>query len=233
MDQSTNCSANHFTAQPPIAAGWRRDPKALVLPLLPAPRLPPAAPTSEDVDRELSRPRLFFPGGLLLVLKESLLPAEGGDQGRRSRAGVGAGSSHCPAEAPTPGLGGNPLTLGRQAIGPRDWAVGSRQGGRQGGEGHRKLHIENLQPLLLGRQAQDLFLKPLVFLLQRVQCLQHLHDCRERVRAPEPCRPGEAGRGRGAGRESRRRGLEGGAWRRNSDSDPKEKAPAGNSKRLR
>lgn len=38
----------------------------------------PEAPTSEDVDSELSRPRLFFPGGLLLVLTESLLPAEGG-----------------------------------------------------------------------------------------------------------------------------------------------------------
>lgn len=116
--------------------------------------------------------------------------------------------------------------MGRQAIGPRDWAVGCRQGGREGGEGHRKLHVENLQPLLLGCQAQDLFLKPLVFLLQRVQGLQHLHDCGDRVRAPEPRRPGEAGRGQWAGRESRRRGLEGGAWRRKSDSDLKEKAPA-------
>lgn len=40
-----------------------------------------AVPTSEDVDRELSRPRLFLPGGLLLVLKESLLPAKGRDMG--------------------------------------------------------------------------------------------------------------------------------------------------------
>lgn len=38
--------------------------------------------------------------------------------------------------------------MGRQAIGPRDRAVGGRQGGRQGGEGHRELHVENLQPLL-------------------------------------------------------------------------------------
>lgn len=45
------------------------------LPAPPLSTLPTAAPTSEDVDRELSRPRLFFPGGLLLVLKESLLPA--------------------------------------------------------------------------------------------------------------------------------------------------------------
>lgn len=36
----------------------------------------PECGSSEDVDSELSRPRLFFPGGLLLVLKESLLPAE-------------------------------------------------------------------------------------------------------------------------------------------------------------
>lgn len=92
--------------------------------------------------------------------------------------------------------------MGRQAIGPRDWAVGGRQGGRQGGEGHRKLHVENLQSLLLGRQAQDLFLKPLVFLLQRVQGLQHLHDCRERVRTLEPRRPGRRGESTG-----------GGAWR--------------------
>lgn len=81
--------------------------------------------------------------------------------------------------------------MGRQAIGPRDGAVGGGQDGRQGGEGHRELHVEDLQPLLLGRQAQDLLLKPLVFLLQRVQRLQHLHDCRE-DRALR-----EAGRGRG------------------------------------
>lgn len=98
MDRSASCSASHFIAQPPKAA----DLEALALPLLPPVLPPPAAPTSEDVDRELSRPRLFFPGGLLLVLKESLLPAEGGDQGRRSRAGGGAMSSHRPAQAPTP-----------------------------------------------------------------------------------------------------------------------------------
>lgn len=71
-------------------------------------------PTSEDVDKELSRPRLFFPGGLLLVLKESLLPAEGGgsekDQ-RRSGAEVEA-SSYSSAAASTPGLDGIPLPWG-------------------------------------------------------------------------------------------------------------------------
>lgn len=95
--------------------------------------------------------------------------------------------------------------MGRQAIGPRDRAVGGRQGGRQGGEGHRELHVENLQPLLLGRKAQDLLLKPLVFLLQCMQRLQHLHNCRQKARAPEPRGPGEAGRrwGRGGGGDTR------------------------------
>lgn len=80
-------------------------------PSCPSPVPLPAAPTSEDVDSELSRPRLFFPGGLLLVLKESLLPAEEGHQGRRSGAGVEATSDR-PAEAPTPRLGGIPLPWG-------------------------------------------------------------------------------------------------------------------------
>lgn len=94
--------------------------------------------------------------------------------------------------------------MGRQAIRPRDRAVGGRQDGRQGREGHRELHVENLQPLLLGRQAQDLLLKPLVFLLQRMQRLQHLHDCRETgenagaLRAEGGARGPEAGLG-GAG----------------------------------
>lgn len=51
----------------------------------PSPVPLPVVPTSEDVDSELSRPRLFFPGGLLLVLKESLLPAEGGESEKEVR----------------------------------------------------------------------------------------------------------------------------------------------------
>lgn len=201
LGQSLHCPASNSCRVEMRPEGPGASPPA------PPPLPLPAAPTSEDVDRELSRPRLFFPGGLLLVLKESLLPAEGGEQGRRSRAGIRA-TSHRPAEAPTPRLGGSPLTLGRQAIGPRDRAVGGRQGGRQGGEGHRELHVENLQPLLLGRQAQNLFLKPLVFLLQRVQCLQHLHDCGERVRAPEPAGLETGGQAWGRGERPG-----GGAWR--------------------
>lgn len=111
--------------------------------------------------------------------------------------------------------------MGRKAIGPRDRAVGGRQDGRQGREGHRELHVENLQPLLLGRQAQDLLLKPLVFLLQRVQRLQHLHYCREKARAPEPRRTGEAGRRRKAGP-----GGGGGTKRRQSERDLKDKPRA-------
>lgn len=149
-------------------------------------------PTSEDVDSELSRPRLFFPGGLLLVLKESLLPAEEGNQRKRSGAKVKA-SSYRLAEAPTPGLGGIIPTLGRQAIGARDRAVGGRQDGRQGREGHRELHVENLQPLLLGCQAQNLLLKPLVFLLQSMQRLQHLHYCREKAELQSPACLGRRG----------------------------------------
>lgn len=175
-----------------MAAGWRWDQEALAPPRS-GPSPCPPVPTSEDVDSELSRPRLFFPGGLLLVLKESLLPAEGWrDQGRRS----GLKSELEPAARHRPPLAGwvRSLTLGRQAIGPSDRAVGGGQDGRQGGEGHRELHVENLQPLLLGRQAQDLLLEPLVLLLQRVQRLQHLHDCGERT---ERLRGRGAGRGRG------------------------------------
>lgn len=97
--------------------------------------------------------------------------------------------------------------MGRQAIGARDRAVGSRQDSRQGREGHRELHVENLQPLLLGCQAQNLLLKPLVFLLQSVQRLQHLHYCREKARATEPRTPGEAGRELRAGLGDQRRSL--------------------------
>ena len=71
----------------------------------------PTALTSEDVDSELSRPRLFFPGGLLLVLKESLLPAEEGGSEKELSGGV-RDSSDCRAEAPIPGLGGGPFPWG-------------------------------------------------------------------------------------------------------------------------
>lgn len=43
-------------------------------------------------------------------------------------------------------------------------------------EGDGQLRVEQLQALLLGRQAEDLILQPLVLLLQRVQRLEHLHD---------------------------------------------------------
>lgn len=46
------------------------------------------------------------------------------------------------------------------------------------GEGTGQLHIEQLQPLLLGRQAEDLFLETLVLLLQRVEGLEHLYNWR-------------------------------------------------------
>lgn len=72
------------------------------------------------------------------------------------------------------------LTLRMQPIGPWDRAVCGRQGSRQGREGHRELHVEDLQSLLLGCQAEDLLLEPLVFLLQGMQGLQHLHNFRER-----------------------------------------------------
>lgn len=156
-------------------------------------------PTSEDVDSELSRPRLFFPGGLLLVLKESLLPAEEGGSGKELSS-WSPGQFRPQSGGPHSRPGWGPLTLGRQAIGPRDRAIGGRQSSRQGGERHRELHVENLQSLLLGRKAQDLLLKPLVFLLQRVQRLQHLHDCKQRARAPEPRGLGRRGEGWGGAR---------------------------------
>ena len=183
----------------------------LPAPVLPRPVPLPMVPTSEDVDSELSRPRLFFPGGLLLVLKDSLLPAEEGGSGKEL-SGWSLGQFRLQSGGPHYRPGWGPLTLGRQAIGPRDRAVGGRQSSRQGGEGHRQLHVENLQSLLLGRKAQDLLLKPLVFLLQRVQRLQHLHNCRQRARAPEPRGPGKAGRRLGRGQVTR-----GGAWQRKPD----------------
>lgn len=67
----------------------------------------------------------------------------------------------------------------KQPIVPWDRAISGRQGSRQGREGHRELHIEDLQSLLLGCQAEDLLLEPLIFLLQRMQGLQHLHNFRE------------------------------------------------------
>lgn len=44
-------------------------------------------------------------------------------------------------------------------------------------ERHGQLSVEQLQTLLLSRQAQDLVLEPLVLLLQGVERLEHLHDC--------------------------------------------------------
>lgn len=43
-------------------------------------------------------------------------------------------------------------------------------------ERHGQLRVEQLQSLLLGRQAEDLVLEPLVLLLQGVQRLEHLHN---------------------------------------------------------
>lgn len=58
-------------------------------------------------------------------------------------------------------------------------------------ERHGQLGVEQLQPLLLGRQAEDLVLEPLVLLLQGVQRLQHLHNWgRKRGRKKSPDEPG-------------------------------------------
>lgn len=43
-------------------------------------------------------------------------------------------------------------------------------------ERHGQLRVQQLQPLLLGRQAEDLVLEALVLLLQGVKRLEHLHD---------------------------------------------------------
>lgn len=79
----------------------------------------------------------------------------------------------------SPQTGLDALTLRKQPIVPWDRAISGRQGSGQGREGHRELHIEDLQSLLLGCQAEDLLLEPLIFLLQRMQGLQHLHNFRE------------------------------------------------------
>lgn len=84
LSQSLHCPASN--------SGWRWDQENFAPPIScqrpisrPYPVPLPKVPTSEDVDRELSRPRLFFPGGLLLVLKESLLPAAGGGSEKEVR----------------------------------------------------------------------------------------------------------------------------------------------------
>lgn len=43
-------------------------------------------------------------------------------------------------------------------------------------KGHSQLGVEQLQPLLLGCQAEDLVLEPLVLLLKGVQRLEHFHN---------------------------------------------------------
>lgn len=43
-------------------------------------------------------------------------------------------------------------------------------------EGPGQVAVEQLQPLPLHREAEDLLLQPLVLLLQRVERLEHLHD---------------------------------------------------------
>lgn len=45
-------------------------------------------------------------------------------------------------------------------------------------ERHGQLRVEQLQALFLSRQAEDLVLEPLVLLLQGVERLEHLHDCK-------------------------------------------------------
>lgn len=45
-------------------------------------------------------------------------------------------------------------------------------------ERHGQLGVEQLQTLFFSRQAEDLVLEPLVLLLQRVERLEHLHDCK-------------------------------------------------------
>lgn len=45
-------------------------------------------------------------------------------------------------------------------------------------ERHGQLGVEQLQTIFLGRQAEDLVLEPLVLLLQGVERLEHLHDCK-------------------------------------------------------
>lgn len=56
-------------------------------------------------------------------------------------------------------------------------------------ERHGQLCVEQLQTLFLSRQAEDLVLEPLVLLLQGVERLEHLHDCKgeEEVSASLGC----------------------------------------------
>lgn len=56
----------------------------------------PECGSSEDVDRELSKPRLFFPGGLLLMLRESLLPANRGETGAAGEPAQAKGRNSSP-----------------------------------------------------------------------------------------------------------------------------------------
>lgn len=49
-------------------------------------------------------------------------------------------------------------------------------------ERHGQLRVEQLQPLLLGRQAEDLVLEALVLLLQGVERLEHLHNYKRQGR---------------------------------------------------
>ena len=76
----------------------------------------------------------------------------------------------------TLGRGLRDLTL----IGRQEADLGRLQGALDGvgvrREGHGQLRVEQLQPLPLGGQAEDLVLEPLVLLLQRVKRLEHLHD---------------------------------------------------------
>lgn len=60
----------------------------------------------------------------------------------------------------------------------------SRGGG--GGERHRELGAEELQPLLLHGQSFNLLLQPPVLLLQLVEGLQHANDWREKNKTKEP-----------------------------------------------
>lgn len=57
-----------------------------------------------------------------------------------------------------------------------DVGVGEGRGGARRDEGHGQLHVEQLQAVLLGGEAEDLVLQPLVLLLQGVQRLERIHD---------------------------------------------------------
>lgn len=71
------------------------------------------------------------------------------------------------------------LTLGRrQEVDLGRGVHGALVGQDVWRERHGQLRVEQLQPLPLGRQAEDLVLEPLVLLLQGVERLEHLHDCK-------------------------------------------------------